>query len=251
MLFAAESPTSQWYILDLQTGQERSVGFEDWGLKWLSEEEFAAGWTIVNVTDLSVRELKALLVDENENLIIALESLRGTKLVYLVQSTGGVSAISNDPAYPYAFYIGNRNYTQGVLQEKFPETKFVVVAPPYFQPTAGVRNPGITQRDSIHITSYYANHDFPSPDGRFYARRVSGGDIEIYQCGKKLVAHAVKSNWDMYPGGWAYDSSGFYFLLEPRQGWFTGDVTTSILKLNIPPEVLANAPPYEGEGFCE
>jgi hypothetical protein len=267
ILFVSENPTRQWYIMDLQTGQERPIGIQAYGWDWLNEEEFAAGYTIFRATDLSRLELEVF--DTPENDFAALEVLRGAKRIYLLpeRGTGGVDIMSGDPGYPYGFDafvaedgrrpegVRESDYTYRVLREKFPDTKFIVINNnPYYQPTAGVRNPGITQRDSIHITSFYVNHDFPSPDGRFYARNVrekGGSSIEIYQCGQKLVAHAVRNNWEMFPKGWAYDSSSFYFRLQPRQGWFTGDVTTSILKLNLPPEVLANAPLYEGEGFCE
>ena len=208
-----------------------------------------------------MRKLETLSHHEHKNEVTALEALRGAKTVYLLWVRGtssGADVISGDPLYPYGFsgfeadgVVGDVDYTYRTLQQHFPETKFVVVKPWYFQPTPGTRNPDIPGSGS----DFYVNYDFPSPDRRFYARSVFenwGTNLGIYQCGKKLVAHAVKDNWHIYPKGWAYDNSGFYFMLRPKVGYFTaGDIFISILKLNLPPEVLANAPPYKGEGFCE
>ncbi|NJN94339.1 MAG: hypothetical protein HC875_09735 [Anaerolineales bacterium] len=229
----------------------------------VNEEEFVAGWRIVKASDLSVIELHPFETPEDN--IADLEILRGAKRVYLLPlwSVGGVAVMSGDPAYPYGFDAFEAKgakippYTEEtyqLLRESFPETEFVVIKGNYFQPTAGIRNPDYLDFIDTPKATYW-HDDFPSPDGRFYARSASenwGTNLEIYQCGHKLVAHAVKDKWHIYPKGWAYDSSGFYFLLRPQVGYFTaGEVPISILKLNLPPEVLANTPPYEGEEFCE
>lgn len=256
--------TTHWFVRDNQTGQERELGFDfDSDLRWLNEKEFAAGYKIVNATDLS--ELQLEVADTPENDIANLEVLRGASRVYLLptRGTAGVDVLSGDPAYPYGFDAFEakgavippyEEETYQVLKERFPETEFVVVKAFYFQPIAGIRNPNVDVNPGL-LDDLLNQNDFPSPDGRFYARSASenwGTNLEIYQCGHKLVAHAVKDNWYMVPKGWAYDSSGFYFLLRPQVGYFTaGEVPISILKLNLPPEVLATAPPYEGEGFCE
>lgn len=263
LVFPTEN-TTHWFVLDTQTGQERSLDFDfDSDLRWLNEKEFAAGYKIVNATDLS--GLQLTVADTPKNDIAALEVLRGASRVYLLptRGTAGVDVLSGDPDYPYGFDAFEakgavippyEEETYQVLKERFPETEFVVVEGNYFQPTAGIRNPDYTQFKDTPLATYW-HYDFPSPDGRFYARSASenwGTNLEIYQCGHKLVAHVVKDKWHIYPKGWAYDSSGFYFLLRPPVGYFTaGEVPISILKLNLPPEVLATAPPYEGEGFCE
>lgn len=274
------SPTGHWlvylnmkaekrFIIDLQTGQERLIDFDFYNdVRWLNEEEFAASNWIVNAKDFSILKLQESRLDIHQDNITALEVLRGAKRVYLLpeRGTGGVDVMSGDPAYPYSFdafvaRVGQRpagmkdyDYTYIVLQERFPETEFVVVKSQYFQPTAGIRFPGAVY-DKNRLDDYRIWNDLPSPDGRFYARRSGERDgvaIQIFQCGKELVAHSVKDHWHMYPKGWAYDGSGFYFFLQPKGGWFgTGGSSVSVLKLNLPPEVLANAPPYEGEGFCE
>ncbi len=255
----------QWLILDIQTGQERllELASVSYDIRWLNEEEFIVGSWIVKATDLAARKPEWSATPDNN--IRALEVLRGANRVYLLptRGTAGIDVVSGDPDYPYGFdafvaEVGERprgikdlEYTYPILQETFPETEFIVIESTYFQPLAGVRNPDLAHRDPS--ANVYWHHDFPSPDGRFYVRRPYGGtNITIYQCGQKEVAYAVKNNWSLYPKGWAYDSSGFYFLLRPKVGWFSaGEVSTSILKLNLPPDVLANAPPYEGEGFCE
>ncbi len=260
--------TEQWFIIDLQTNQERLIDFNFLNdVRWLNNEEFAAGYRIIKAIDLSVIELDVSGTPEND--IVTLEVLRGAKQVYLLptRGTSGVDVMSGDPDYPYGFDafgitdIGQlpegmteAEYTYIVLQERFPETAFVVVKSQYFQPTPGYRGPH-PERPSAR---YYVNFDLPSLDGRFYAKTSNekglgtGTGIDIYQCGEKLVAHAAKKGWHMYPKGWAYDNSGFYFFLQPKGGWFgTGGSSVSVLKLNLPPDVLANAPPYEGEGFCE
>lgn len=270
-LLISTEDTSQWFILDTQTDQERPLDIANLyaDLRWVNEEEFAVGNRIVKATDLSVRELETLSHHEHENDVAALEILRGVKQVYLLPKRGtssGADVMSGDPTYPYGFsafeadgVIGDVDYTYRVLQEYFPETEFVVVEYGYFQPTAGVRNPRYTAflkdmpSSVTDLHTAYWHYDFPSPDGRFYARITEGTTmLEIHQCGQKLIAQAQKKNWHVLPKGWAYDNSGFYFLLRPKVGYFTaGEVPISILKLNLPPKVLANAPPYEGEGFCE
>lgn len=268
LVFPTED-VSHWFILNTQTGQERTISFNfDADVRWLNEEEFAAGYWIVKATDLAVLKLEVFYTPNHKNGITALEVLRGARRVYLLPEriTGGVDLMSDDPAYPYGFDafgiddgqkpegVRDSEYTYQVLQERFPETEFVVVKPWYFQPMAGIRNPKYTKFKDTPLATYW-HYDFPSPDGRFYARSASenwGTNLEIYQCGHKLVAHAVKDNWYIVPKGWVYDSSGFYFLLRPQVGYFTaGEVPISILRLNIPSEVLASAPAYEGEGFCE
>lgn len=259
-LIFSTNNTANWFILDTQTGQERPLGYDPYeDIRWLNKEEFAAGWRVVEAKDLSILALEAF--DTPENDLEALEILRGAKRVYLLpeRGTGGVAVLSGDPAYPYgfdAFEVLPDKPVQGVgygympnmLHEQFPETEFVVVEGQYFQPTPGTRQPSIKGT----ATRFYVNYDFPSLDGRFYARSPGGAKLIIYQCGQKLVAQAEKDNWYIYPKGWAYDNSGFYFFLQPKVGWFTaGDISLSILKLNLPPDVLANAPPYKGEGFCE
>lgn len=233
--------------------------------RWLNEKEFAAGYRIINAADLSSLQLQVSNTPKKD--IADLEVLRGARRVYLLptRDTAGVDVLSGDPAYPYGFDAFEAKgakippYTEEtyqLLRESFPETEFVVVNPWYFQPLADIRNPAIIPpNEKIAAKRSYSQHDFPSPDGRFYARNTDkqlGTNIEIYQCGKKLVAQTLKPGWYMLPKGWAEDGHSFYALLRPPAGYIVnGDVPMSVVKLNLPPEVLANAPAYKGEGFCE
>ncbi|HEY4688901.1 MAG TPA: hypothetical protein VIK33_06295, partial [Anaerolineae bacterium] len=215
-LLAKVSPDGRWMWLSAWNGQARLIDLErnlqyDLGNKyrnacWLDDEHLVTFTEMLRVSDMarwSLHWLDGYYEDSH-----SLRELSGAPHIYAIEClTSGYDLMTTDPAYPYVLS------TRGPIDAV--ETKLANV--PHT----------ILTRD---LFSYGWRIPAYSPDGRYYIKTAPPdptppGPKDSLARGPyaamfdavtdQRVAHAYKWVWNTIFLGWAYDSSGAYFLYRP------------------------------------
>jgi hypothetical protein len=215
-MLASVSPDGKWMLvllqdsgpvlaIDLEHNQEYEV-LPDKGShgQWLNESYAVVGRMMLHVPSLETWRLESRYPDPD-----SLDVLEGADHVYALENlTGGGSVlVTTDPAFPYWVSVNWEGTELGEHLSGIPHT--------------------IIQAGGIHPDP---NQKHYSPDGRYYMLDVGQAYLEGVRFTRKPlgygpvmfdaatgqeIARALKRDWDAYFLGWAYDSSGAYFMFIP------------------------------------
>ncbi len=154
---------------------------------------------------LQVPDLKIWSLTDREPTPDGLDKLEGASHIYALDFEGHAWLVSTDPAYPHRVTV---NWNSDELEAHLADIPHTTVK------ALGLQFDTNTQRYFSSDGRYYiTNRPFGDPDG-------GGGMMAAMfdAATNQEVAHAYKYYWNTYFLGWAYDSSGAYFMFQPRSG---------------------------------
>ena len=195
----------QLIAIDLEHNREYQIAEGLWarGLVWLDDNhaviDVASGPVVFRASDRTVWSLENQMPRPD-----SLGGLGGADFIYAIEELrgGGSCLVTTDPDFPYLVAV---NWEGAELEENLSGIPHTIIQ------TGLVFDPD---------ARYY------SPDGRYYIAERSfrdpgsfmthGQEAMFDAATEKEVAHAYKHYWATYFLGWAYDSSGAYFMFQPR-----------------------------------
>ncbi len=161
-----------------------------------------------------------------------IDYIRGADHIYVIPGTGdispGTALATTDPRYPYLVYMDVPFFERDI------ESYLI-----------GLDYTSINPRYPIS----HGNESVYSPDGKYYFNRKDHWSINpnmgswraIYDAETdQEVAFANKNGWESQPLGWAYDSSGVYYLYRPDS--VMGSAPYMLYKSLVPGAALRGMP---------
>ena len=200
VLSRVEGKDGPLVAIDLERSEEHLVLANGSFVTWVNNTHAVLDKGIM----LRVPDLKMWSLTDRKPTPGGLDKLQGASHIHALNFEGHAWLVSTDPAYPYRVTV---NWNSDELEVHLAGIPHTTVK------ASGLQFDTNTQR-------YF------SPDGRYYItnRVFSEPNEKLEQFQEAMfdaatnqeVAHAYKYYWNTYFLGWAYDSSGAYFMFQPR-----------------------------------